>query len=206
MTRSRSPKAAKAALLMAAVALLLHRCTTFIAPTRCLTGDKRGIFGQNSRREFLGAAGAAVVQAGAPLAANAAIARWSGAYDDPKHPGCERSITKDRDDFVISGTSSTDGNKACLEDAPTKKWFLIAQQGHRACRGNGPRLEVGDTEDFSPKGGPKDAVAKFDGDGIVFPDGNRWSKIKRKPGAAAASYLDGPASPLKQFSKGKVPQ
>ena len=37
-------------------------------------------------------------------------------------------------------------------------------------------------------------------------DGNRWSKIKRKPGAAAASYLDGPASPLKGFSKGKVPQ
>lgn len=24
-------------------------------------------------------------------------------------------------------------------------------------------------KDFSPKGGPKDAVAKFDGDGIVFP-------------------------------------
>ena len=25
------------------------------------------------------------------------------------------------------------------------------------------------SEDFSPKGGPKDAVAKWDGDGIVFP-------------------------------------
>ena len=32
-------------------------------------------------------------------------------------------------DFVISGTSSEDGNKACLEDAPTKRWYLIAQQG-----------------------------------------------------------------------------
>lgn len=37
-------------------------------------------------------------------------------------------------------------------------------------------------------------------------DGNRWSKIKRKPGAAAASYLDGPSSPIKNFAKGKVPQ
>ena len=31
------------------------------------------------------------------------------------------------------------------------------------------------TKDFSPKGGPKDAVAKFDGDGIVFPEPWRWS-------------------------------
>lgn len=56
------------------------------------------------------------------------------------------------DDFVISGTSSADGNKACLEDAPTKKWFLIAQQGRWLFgqswgerdyqRLLGPRLEV----------------------------------------------------------------
>lgn len=184
--RQQSTKVGKATLLLAAVTLLLYRCTTFIAPTR-----------HSSRREFLGAATVAAIQAVGAPAAHAAIARWSGIYDDPKHPGCERSITKDGGDFVISGTSSEDGNKACLEDAPTKRWYLIAQQGEAS-----DELLV----DFSPKGGPKDAVAKFDGDGIVFPDGNRWAKIKRKPGAAAASYLDGPASPLKGFSKGKVPQ
>eukprot|EP00435_Cladocopium_sp_Y103_P052834 s731_g16.t1 len=119
MMRRQSTKVAKATLLLAAVTLLLYRCTAFIAPTR-----------HSSRRDFLGAMGtvAAVQAVGAP-AAHAAIARWSGIYDDPKHPGCERSITKDGGDFVISGTSAADGNKACLEDAPTKKWYLIAQQG-----------------------------------------------------------------------------
>ena len=32
-------------------------------------------------------------------------------------------------------------------------------------------------QDFSSKGGPKDAVAKFDGDGIVFPD--LWLNVSR---------------------------
>jgi len=121
--------------------------------------------------------------------AQAAITRWSGIYKDPKHPGCERGITKDGDEFVISGTSAVDGAKECEKDMKTKKWYLVATKG-------------ADDEliiDFSPKGGPKDAVAKWDGDGIVFPDGNRWSKIKRKPEEAADTYLDGPSSPLAKF-------
>lgn len=32
--------------------------------------------------------------------------------------------------------------------------------------------------DFSPKGGPKDLVGKWDVDGITFPDGNKWTKKK----------------------------
>ena len=34
-----------------------------------------------------------------------------------------------KDEFVISGTSSKDGSKACAEDAPTKKWYLTATPG-----------------------------------------------------------------------------
>ena len=33
------------------------------------------------------------------------------------------------------------------------------------------------TIDFSSKGGPKDLVGKWDGSGIVFPDGNKWTKV-----------------------------
>lgn len=33
------------------------------------------------------------------------------------------------------------------------------------------------TIDFSPKGGPGNLLAKFDQDGIVFPDGNKWTKV-----------------------------
>jgi len=32
--------------------------------------------------------------------------------------------------------------------------------------------------DFSSKGGPKDLLGKWDGDGITFPDGNKWTKKK----------------------------
>jgi len=37
-----------------------------------------------------------------------------------------------------------------------------------------------DTEaqlDFSPKGGPSSLLGKWDGSGIVFPDGNKWTKV-----------------------------
>ena len=38
-------------------------------------------------------------------------------------------------------------------------------------------------------------------DSLAAEDGNRWAKIKRKPGAAAASYLDGPASHWRDFPR-----
>jgi hypothetical protein len=31
--------------------------------------------------------------------------------------------------------------------------------------------------DFSPKGGPSKLSAKFEDGGIVFPDGNKWTKL-----------------------------
>jgi len=34
--------------------------------------------------------------------------------------------------------------------------------------------------DFSPKGGPADVVGKWKDGGIVFPDGNKWSKIEKE--------------------------
>mmetsp|Transcript_128691 Transcript_128691/g.181517 ORF Transcript_128691/g.181517 Transcript_128691/m.181517 type:complete len:184 (+) Transcript_128691:72-623(+) len=171
-------------ILLAGLAVTLSRFTTFATPA-----------GSSSpRRDFLksmtaGLAAGAGMQVVDVQPAQAAITRWSGIYKDPKHPGCERGITKDGDEFVISGTSAVDGAKECEKDMKTKKWYLVATKG-------------ADDEliiDFSPKGGPKDAVAKWDGDGIVFPDGNRWSKIKRKPEEAADTYLDGPSSPLAKF-------
>ena len=31
--------------------------------------------------------------------------------------------------------------------------------------------------DFTDKGGPAEVVGKWDGSGIVFPDGNKWTKL-----------------------------
>jgi len=33
--------------------------------------------------------------------------------------------------------------------------------------------------DFSPKGGPEKLLAKYEDGGIVFPDGNKWTKVAR---------------------------
>jgi hypothetical protein len=51
-------------------------------------------------------------------------------------------------------------------DATTK-----AVGKHRSLKGRA--VGIADVVDFSPKGGPKDLTAKFDGSGLAFPDGNR---------------------------------
>eukprot|EP00434_Breviolum_minutum_P009499 symbB.v1.2.008363.t1/scaffold524.1/size192337/12 len=33
------------------------------------------------------------------------------------------------------------------------------------------------TIDFTSKGGPADVVGKWEGNGIAFPDGNKWKKL-----------------------------
>mmetsp|Transcript_25012 Transcript_25012/g.39297 ORF Transcript_25012/g.39297 Transcript_25012/m.39297 type:complete len:83 (+) Transcript_25012:325-573(+) len=69
---------------------------------------------------------------------------------------------------VVKGTDNPNG-AACAGEPDLAKWRL-----------EGKLAEAGDKifVDFSPKGGPKDLVGKFDKDGIVFPDGNKWSKVQ----------------------------
>lgn len=77
-------------------------------------------------------------------------------YSDPNHPKGYRSITVKGSEVLIEGN----------DDAPTgKAWSLVG-------KADGDSILI----DFSPKGGPKDLLGKFDGSGIVFPDGNRWPK------------------------------
>ena len=67
---------------------------------------------------------------------------------------------------IISGT---DGPAGTCTGAPEEvAWKL-----------GGKLTDAGDLFiDFSPKGGPKDLLGKWDKDGVVFPDGNKWSKIE----------------------------
>ena len=49
--------------------------------------------------------------------------------------------------------------------------------------------------DFSPKGGPKDLLGVWEGDGIKFPDGNKWTKVpngtpSRRPASLATLNSD----------------
>jgi len=106
---------------------------------------------------------------------------FTGEYDDPKHPGCLRSIK------VVGGTMKADGNrgkpyalvkgmdKGCSDPQLANVWSL---------NGSLSKNEEGEDLifiDFSPKGGPKNLLGKwdtFDGiPGISFPDGNKWTKV-----------------------------
>ena len=105
---------------------------------------------------------------------------FTGFYDDPGHPGCLRQVKVVGAPLKADGTRPTnpvmevvgyDGNgtdKVCTE-RPTRAdlWKI---QG---------KMKTNDEVmiDFSPKGGPANLLGKWDGDGIVFPDGNKWTKI-----------------------------
>jgi len=141
------------------------------------------------RRDVLGLLGgsAAAALVAATPAANAAIAKtgtaspFTGDYDDPNHPGCLRQVkvvgapirgdgTRPANPVIeITGYDGKEGEKMCTE-RPTRAdlWQI---QG---------KVKSSNTEaviDFSPKGGPGNLLAKYEDGGIVFPDGNKWTKV-----------------------------
>eukprot|EP00930_Biecheleria_cincta_P104451 TRINITY_DN9675_c0_g1_i1.p1 TRINITY_DN9675_c0_g1~~TRINITY_DN9675_c0_g1_i1.p1 ORF type:complete len:199 (-),score=33.57 TRINITY_DN9675_c0_g1_i1:219-764(-) len=164
----RSPAAAPMVLLLLASTssvTLLSRHSAFVTHEAGRVLQRREALTQALR---LGVGVASVTQVLPDSAQAMAGARWSGSYTDPKHPGCERRIIYKKDKYIIAGESATDGSKGCNSDTPTKKWQLVAQvAGGPRDAWSGPADEI--LIDFSPKGGPKDAVATWDKDGILFP-------------------------------------
>lgn len=98
-----------------------------------------------------------------PMVAVAAESPLIGQYDDPNHPGCLRKITVKGDVVTIIGSDNIDGSK---------QWVLQAKE-------DAPGVMF---VDFSPKGGPSDLLGVYNekADGIKWPDGNMWMKIKSK--------------------------
>jgi hypothetical protein len=97
---------------------------------------------------------------GSSLIANAVD--FQGSYADPFHPNCERVITTSTARGVT--LRGTDGNPGCPVDGSGREWTLTGTV-------NGNDILV----DFTPKGGPKDLKGVWDGDGIRWPDGNKWA-------------------------------
>jgi hypothetical protein len=109
-------------------------------------------------------AAASAIIASSPLASNAVV-DFSGSYSDPNHPNCQRVVT-------VNGISTltikgTDGNPGCPVGGAGKEWALDGKL-------DGNSILV----DFSPKGGPKNLKGVWAGDGIRWPDGNKWSLLK----------------------------
>ena len=95
--------------------------------------------------------------------------RFVGTYTDPKHPGCTRRVAQ------IGGTKFASIYGA---DEDGKPWVVKATV---ACAGyNGVEAEQL-IVDFTPKGGPSEAVALAAYEGfratLTFPDGNVWTMV-----------------------------
>jgi hypothetical protein len=81
--------------------------------------------------------------------------RIAGKWNDPAHPGCVRRVQLAGTKAFINGA-----------DEDGKPWKVVG-----LISGNDVTI------DFTPKGGPKDVTASYViGKGLVFPDGNVWTK------------------------------
>ncbi len=169
--------------LACAIALLSTSMTAnaLAPPSTKPAMERRQVFG------ILGSfvAGAAV-SASAPDAANAAPLKvgpsspFTGEYDDPNHPGCLRSVkvvgaplrgdgTRPANPIIeIAGYDGNGSSNVCTE-RPTRGdlWKIQGKVKSNTVA----------SIDFSPKGGPSNLTGEWDGSGIVFPDGNKWTKV-----------------------------
>jgi hypothetical protein len=149
--------------------------------------QRRSVFGA-----ALGSAAATLLVAESASATSAKTGQaspFTGDYDDPNHPNCLRQVKVvgapirgdgSRPANPIIEVTGYDGKsgKTCT-DRPTRDDLWKVQ-------GSVNRNNVEAVIDFSPKGGPSNLKATYDNGGIVFPDGNRWSKVtggtpKRRP-------------------------
>ncbi|KAL3804638.1 hypothetical protein HJC23_008453 [Cyclotella cryptica] len=97
---------------------------------------------------------------------NAHAVDFTGSYSDPKHLNCPRLIAMEGSKALITGA---DGNPNCV-GGEGNPWRLVGRIDES--KGNdADEIFV----DFSPKGGPKDLVGKWEKNGIRWPDGNKWT-------------------------------
>ena len=165
----------------AAALLILSTSTTHAWTMTDSTLNRRDmVFG------ILGAAGAAATtlfpqEAEATTAKTGLGSPFTGDYNDPNHPNCLRQVkvvgaplrgdgTRSAYPVIeITGYDGKEGSGATCTDRPTRADLWKVEGTVRTT-----------TEayvDFSPKGGPTKMLAKFEDGGIVFPDGNKWTKV-----------------------------
>lgn len=90
-----------------------------------------------------------------PGQGDAAGIRFGGTYDDPQHPGCTRKLVLAGKQVIITGTDEVGGKAWKVKGEPYGRALIL---------------------DFSSKGGPKQVIARWNGLGLVFDDGNVWTK------------------------------
>lgn len=172
---------------LSALVLLLTTTTDALSPAsqqrRVQKGGRRALL-QGLGGAVVGAAvtlgTAAVGPADAAVAQTGASSPWTGFYDDPNHAGCLRQVK------VVGAPRRPDGTPAPFPLVEVRGYD--GPQGSDVCTEpparrdavwtvKGPLRNEKAVLDFSSKGGPADLVAKYEDGGIVFPDGNKWTKV-----------------------------
>lgn len=148
----------------------------------------------SSRRDaVLSLASPALLQAAIPGQAHAAAtapSKWAGKWNDPESPGCRREIVMSFDGTKgrLMGSESTGMNPG-LTAAEMAREKRLADLKRGCARGDTQKFweaklssPAKDSDelliDLSKSGlpGPGKVVAKWDGDGILFPDGSKWTR------------------------------
>lgn len=145
------------------------------------TTDRRGAL-----KQLVGAGAGAFLASAMPQVASATAAKTGGAnpftgdYNDPQHPDCLRQVK------VVGAPLKGDGTRSPY---PIIEIVGYDGKGGKVCTDRPTRDDLWKVEgtvrgsdaviDFSPKGGPDKLLAKYEDGGIVFPDGNKWTKVAR---------------------------
>ena len=184
-------------LVLESIAITMVRLASILAITGAISGatalvPTQGSSSTSSRREAFGKVARiafGVVGATAavnPENANAAKAltgqasQFTGFYDDPNHPGCLRSVK------VVGPKLRADGTRSRIPIVEVKGFD--GKEGEKMCTSRPTREDLWSIEgklldkdtvalDFSSKGGPAGVKGVWENDGIVFPDGNKWTKV-----------------------------
>mmetsp|Transcript_119489 Transcript_119489/g.338149 ORF Transcript_119489/g.338149 Transcript_119489/m.338149 type:complete len:220 (+) Transcript_119489:69-728(+) len=107
--------------------------------------------------------------------------KWSGNYNDPKHKYCTRAIyvAFNGKKAKISGSDVSEGTSCNKVGEFQYKWETIATLASKDSDELviEPSTRSITTREKRNDGGKFDSVvAKWDGDGILFPDGTKWTK------------------------------
>lgn len=177
--------------LAAAACLALSWCRSaaFVPQPQAASAAK--LEQATGRRQVLAALGVPAAVAGAALTGAEGVladgkvkSKWEGAYRDPLHPKCERKIVTafDGKSGKLIGYDSEKG-AACEQRDRQNKWTLSVNLADP----NADEIEIEELtytvttrekkkrEQLENK---KPVVAKWDGTGIEFPDGTKWTNAR----------------------------
>lgn len=98
---------------------------------------------------------------------------FDGSYNDPNHPGCARSIAVAANVGKVFGADAAGGEGVACDGKTDIPWGPLAATIQQSTSSE-PTIVV----DFSPKGGPKNLLGRWDptDSAIQWADGNNWTK------------------------------